>query len=759
MNVTKRNGSQEPLDIEKIHKVVAWACQGLDASQSAIELDAHLMFFDNIKTADIHDALIKAAASLISPSSLDYSKVAARLLLQKVYKEVVGDVSYPPIKTYIDTAYAEGRIDKALANRRPEIMGFDYERLDAAIDKDRDLLFDYLGLQTIVDRYLIRAEQVAGAKTSPIIELPQHFWMRVAMGLAIYESQPTEAAISFYNVLSKLEFVSSTPTLFNSGTNHPQLSSCYLNTVADQISNEEGQHRYASIYGTIEECANLSKFAGGIGTDWTRVRAAGDVIKSTNGKSSGIVPYLKVFNDTAVAVNQGGKRNGAFAAYLEPWHPDFLDFLELRKNSGDERRRAHDIFPAAWIPDLFFKRVEEGGVWSFFSPKENPSLHELHGKDFEDTYRRLEAEGKAVDTMPALELWKRILTSLFETGHPWITFKDECNRRNPQSHVGVIHGSNLCTEITLNTSDDETAVCNLGSVNLSRIENGLHLRQVIRTGMRMLDNVIDINFYPSDRAANSNLQHRPVGMGVMGYTEWLVKNGIDWESEEHLDAADGLFEAFSYYAIEASADLAEERGAYKTFKGSKWSQGVLPIDTARSQSSKRNLDWDGLRRRVIKGMRNSNVMAVAPTATIANIAGTTPCIEPIFERQYTKSNLSGSFIVADPCLRYGRPELCKEAFEINPRWIVLAAARRQKWIDQAQSVNIFVRNGIRGSELAEIYLLAWREGLKTTYYLRSQSKQVKPIGEMPVAPATVEQELDAPVVMCSIDNPNCESCQ
>lgn len=710
LTVTKRDGSVESLSLEKIHAVTEWACDGMNVSQSELEIEANLMFFDGIKTSDIHDALIKAAASLISVEAPEYTNVAARLLLQKVYKQVTGGgVEYPTLRTYVESAVSQGQLNF-------ELLDFNLELLDKHIVAERDLKFNYIGLQTLVDRYLIRELQVVG-KTAKVLELPQHFWMRVAMGLALREENCEERAIEFYEVLSNLYFLSSTPTLFNAGTNHSQLSSCYLNTVEDSIN---------GIFSTIHECANLSKYAGGIGTDWTPVRPQGDVILGTNGKSSGIVPYLKIFNDTAVAVNQGGKRNGAFAAYLEPWHPDLYDFIDLKKNSGDERRRAHDIFPALWMNDLFFKRVKANGIWSFFSPAEHPDLHELYGDAFEKRYEELEAQGLFRKQLPAKDVWKRILTSLYETGHPWITFKDECNRRNPQSHAGVIHSSNLCTEITLNTSDEETAVCNLGSLNLAALNdaNALPLRSVIRTGMRMLDNVIDINFYPSEKARTANMRNRAVGMGVMGYMELLVQLGIDFESVEHVAYADSLFEAISYYAIEASCDLAQERGAYESFEGSKWSMGIMPIDTARNRDSKMN--WKLLSERVQKyGMRNSNTMAIAPTATISLLAGTTQCIEPVFKRTYIKTNLSGSFLVVDPTLKYGKPQLCKEAFEVDPKWILRAAAARQKWIDQAQSINIFAHDTITGAELAGIYEMAWELGLKTTYYLRTQSVDIK----------------------------------
>ncbi len=735
MNVVKRNGTVESLQIEKIHKAVEWACEELNVSQSELETETNLMLFDGIKTEDIHNALIKAASTLITVESPDYTFVAARLLLQKLYKEVTGgSIKYPTLESYIEKAIEAKRVDPRLLSL------FNLERLDGAIDQSRDLLFTYLGLQTVADRYLITEERKV-VDSSKILELPQHMWMRVAMGLALEEDEPTDRAIEFYNVLSGMKFISSTPTLFNSGTLHSQMSSCYLNTVSDEIG-ELGKD--TGIFNAMVECANLSKYAGGIGTDWNRVRPEGDVIRSTNGKSSGIVPYLKVFNDTAVAVNQGGKRVGSFAAYIEPWHPDLYDFCDLKKNSGDERRRAHDIFPALWMPDLFFKRVEEGGIWSFFSPAEYPDLHELYGEAFEARYTELEAAGACRKQLPATDVWKKILTSLYETGHPWITYKDECNRRNPQAHVGVIHGSNLCTEITLNTSDDETAVCNLGSVNLARIYDAVDLQRTIQTGIRMLDNVIDLNFYPSAKARFSNLMHRPVGMGVMGYTEWLVQRGIDWESEEHLFAVDGLFELISYFAIEASCDLSTERGAYPSFKGSKWSKGILPIDTARDGGIEdvRSMDWRRLRNKVMKrGMRNSNLMAIAPTATISNIAGTTACIEPPYKRSYTKSNLSGSFLIVDPTLRYNRPHLCKEAFEIAPEWVIKAAAVRQRWIDQSQSVNVFVTADITGQQLAKIYMDGWKAGLKTTYYLRNQAVEMK----------------EAKV--CSILDKGCKSCE
>jgi ribonucleoside-diphosphate reductase alpha chain len=706
-----------------------------------------------MSTKDIFDAQIKAASGLISREHPDFTFVAARYLLCDLYKRVNGSAYYHPLRFVIAAGVKDGRYSPKLAS------SFDFDKLEAAIQPDRDFQFDYFGLQNVVDRYLMRT------KDRKIIELPQQFFMRVAMGMALNETDPTYAAIEFYNLLSSFDFMSSTPTLFNSGTVRSQLSSCYLNTVADQISSDtdEGEDRWASIFGTIEESARLSKFAGGIGTSWSRVRGSGSHIHGTNGKSSGVVPYLKIYNDTAVAVNQGGKRKGSFAPYLEVWHPDFWDFCELKKEFGDDRLRAHDIYPAAWVSDLFMKRVKADGVWSVFDPHEFPELHELYGVDFERRYEQLEREGKFKSQRPAKELWKHILTNLFETGHPWITFKDECNRRSPQAHVGRVHSSNLCTEITLNTSDTETAVCNLGSVNLAKhIKDGQldheKLKRTIRVAMRMLDNVIDLNYYPSERARNSNLKHRPVGLGMMGYTEAMIASGLAWDSWEGVQWGDEVTEAFSYYAIEASSDLALERGTYPSFMGSSWSNGILPIDTAR-ESTISTLDWGSLRHKVYRqGMRNSNTMAIAPTATISILTGTEPCIEPIFEVERVEGNISGKFKVISPCVRYGRPELLKTVWDIEPIWIVRHAAKRQKWIDQSQSVNIFVKAGTKGRDLAEIYMAAWELGLKTTYYLRSQSKTAA----VAPTPKTEEKKVDTEDVsvnLCSLDSPDCESCQ
>jgi len=781
MEVIKRDGSKEPLCPEKIEKCVRWACAGLDVNPQLVIDNSGIAFYDGVSTQQMQDLLIKAAAEAVTVNNPDYTFVAARLLMQRTYKEATGgEVSYRPLREYIEEGVAQGALNY-------DLLSFDLEAIDKAIDPDRDMLFDYRGMQTVYDRYLIRREGKRGSKGT-VMEMPQHFWMRVALGLALneHESARTFWAIQFYDVLSQFEFVSSTPTLFNSGTNHSQMSSCYLNTVDDSI---EG------IYGTITECAHLSKWAGGIGTDWTRVRPSGDLIQGTRGKSSGVVPYLKVFNDTAVAVNQGGKRNGAFAAYLEPWHADVEAFIDLKKNAGDDRMRAREIFPALWMNDLFMERLEAGGEWSLFSSAEYPELHELYGDEFKAAYEAAEAEGGAVRKVDANTLWRKIITSLAESGAPWITFKDECNRRSPQDHVGTVHNSNLCTEITLNTSDDETAVCNLGSVNVGRI-GPAQLRRVITVAVRMLDNVIDLNFYPSEKARYSNMRHRPIGLGLMGWNEYVARMGVDWESEEHLRLTDEFFEQWSYWAISASCDLAADRGTYESYDGSKWDRGLLPIDTARKLPAAWSgrggrVDWDGLRERIKRhGMRNSNVMAIAPTATISHITGCSPCIEPAFERVGNFEQTSGLFKVLDPTFKYLSADQIKTVFEIDQKWLIRAAAVRQKWIDQAQSLNLFAKFGTLGRELDDWYRTAWRLGVKTTYYLRNQINDVdhKVIGEIKpvvevmapaglaasdyrvkvdeqgVAPVTVSvvnnssEPLDA--LVCSIENgPDCTSCQ
>lgn len=984
--IIKRDGSREDFDFDKIERLNEFATKGLNVDLNLLRSQIKFLVYDGMTTQDIFQAQIKAAAGLISKENPDFTFVAARYLLADTLKRVTGTAYYKHLSDTIDRGIAAHRYTPELRTL------FDLDALNNALKYENDYLFDYYGLQNIVDRYLMRDNQ------KNIIELPQHFFMRVAMGVSLKEDNPTQRAIEFYNLLSSFDYMASTPTLFNSGTTHSQLSSCYVNTVNDQISADIdiGEHRYASIFGTIEESARLSKFAGGIGTDWTRVRGEGSHIKSTNGKSSGCIPYLKVYNDTAVGVNQGGRRKGSFAPYLEVWHPDFWDFCELKKEFGDERLRAHDVFPAAWISDLFMERVEQNGLWSEFCPKENPDLHELHGEAFKVRYEELERLGKFRKQRPANEVWRRILTSLFETGHPWVTFKDEFNRRNPQDHVGVIHSSNLCciaadqrvvtdrgmltikelydlggenivmglngpsnagpmllprpnapmvridtaegythkvtpdhrvwkmgqgwieaqylvagdklliqqgeglfgkvndpalateaasrvtdgvpqfiwkadretvlaylsrlldlsthvvssdkqflkdvqvllantgtksiisreddgswrltsmgklaaeemyatftgltslanedayclqvdspshawtvngmithnTEIGLNTSDTETAVCNLGSVNLARhIKEGKidqeKLEKTVTTAVRMLDNVVDINFYPSDRAKASNLKHRPVGLGMMGETEAKVACGIAFDSEEGVRFSDNATELISYYAFSASHKLVTESGrkAYESFNGSKLSRGILPIHTARNQDSLLGaVAWDALANQIkTYGIRNSNLMAIAPTATISSIVGTTPCIEPIFEIERGEKNMSGQFMVVDPCVKYRRPDLLKTVWEIDPIWVLRSGAARQKWVDQAQSLNIFIKQGTKGRDLAEIYMKAWRLGLKSTYYLRGQTKTKEVPKSLAVATAIeqppIEGVQEPEMKFCAIGDVDCQSCQ
>src|SRR5687768_13971751 len=674
----------------------------------------------------------------------------------------------------------------------PELGKFDLHALGKALKAGRDLQFGYLGLQTLYDRYFLH---VGGRR----IELPQAFFMRVAMGLALREQDKETRAIEFYDLLSSFDFMSSTPTLFNSGTQRSQLSSCYLTTVSDDL---EG------IYDAIKENALLAKYAGGLGNDWTPVRALGSHIKGTNGKSQGVVPFLKVVNDTAVAVNQGGKRKGAVCSYLETWHLDIEEFLELRKNTGDDRRRTHDMNTANWIPDLFMKRVMQNADWTLFSPSDVGELHDKFGAAFEEAYLRYEdkaarGELKLFKKIPAMQLWRKMLSMLFETGHPWITFKDPCNVRSPQQHVGVVHSSNLCTEITLNTSADEIAVCNLGSVNLvaHMTDRGLdfpRLKNTIRTAMRMLDNVIDINYYAVDKARNSNLRHRPLGLGIMGFQDCLHRMRVPYASAEAVEFADRSMEMVAYAAYWASTELAEERGRYPSFAGSLWDRGVLPQDTLDLLAAERGgyveldrsatLDWEALRHRIRQhGMRNSNCIAIAPTATIANIIGVSASIEPTFQNLFVKSNLSGEFTVTNEYLvadlkqagqwdevmiadlKYFDGNLARidrapaelrrlyaTAFEVEPKWLVEAAARRQKWIDQSQSLNIYMA-GASGRKLDETYKLAWIRGLKTTYYLRSMGathaeKSTVKTGELNAVPSETLEKV------CAIDKPDCEAC-
>ncbi len=800
------NGTRKPLDAAALGKLVDSACAGLERNtdRSAIVEATLRDLYDGVPMEEVRKSAILAARALIEKDPAN-SYVTARLLLHTIRLEILGEEVGPETMPGRYAAYFPEFIRTGIAAERldPKLAEFDLERLGRALDADRDLQFGYLGLQTLYDRYFLH---VRGRR----IELPQAFFMRVAMGLALNERSREERAIEFYNVLSKFEFMSSTPTLFNSGTLRSQLSSCYLSTVADDL---EG------IYEAIKENALLAKYAGGLGNDWTPVRALGAYIKGTNGKSQGVVPFLKVVNDTAVAVNQGGKRKGAVCSYLETWHLDIEEFLELRKNTGDDRRRMHDMNTANWIPDLFMKRVIENGEWTLFSPSDVPELHERCGKAFEQAYTACEqkvarGEIRLFKKLPAQQLWRKMLSMLFETGHPWITFKDPCNLRSPQQHAGTVHSSNLCTEITLNTSKDEIAVCNLGSVNLvaHMTDRGLDfakLRKTIRSAMRMLDNVIDINYYAVPKARNSNLRHRPVGLGIMGFQDCLHRLRIPYASKQAVEFADRSMEMVAFAAYWASTELAEERGPYPSFAGSLWAQGILPPDTLDLLASERGgyvevdrsatLDWSSLRERIRgHGMRNSNCLAIAPTATIANIVGVSASIEPTYQNLYVKSNLSGEFTVVNEYLvsdlrhiglwdevmiadlkyfdgNLGRidrvpaelRQLYAAAFEIEPKWLVEAAARRQKWIDQSQSLNIYMA-GASGRKLDETYKLAWRRGLKTTYYLRAlgathAEKSTVRAGQLNAVPAaaatTGAAATDAESNFCSIGNPECEACQ
>ena len=780
-----------PLDIGLIRQICEEACSGLATTNPSLILDSAMKnLYDGVPASDVKQALILSARTLIETEP-DYDRVTARLLQAVLNEEVLGR---SVTRKEIDQAYAEYFplfIERGIKAELldPRLKEFDLLRIAGALAPERDLQFGYLGMQTLYDRYFLHIDNQR-------IELPQTFFMRVAMGLAINEVDREERAIEFYNLISSFDFMCSTPTLFNSGTRHPQLSSCYLTTVGDDLDD---------IFQSVKENALLQKYAGGLGNDWTPVRALGSRIKGTNGESQGVIPFLKVVNDTAVAVNQGGKRKGAVCAYLETWHLDIEEFLDLRKNTGDERRRTHDMNTANWIPDLFMKRVHENADWTLFSPSDVPDLHEKFGREFETAYigyEKAAEEGRIRlhKKLPAVQLWRKMLTMLFETGHPWITFKDVCNLRSPQQHVGVVHSSNLCTEITLNTSNSETAVCNLGSVNLpAHLKNGVidheKLRRTVRTAMRMLDNVVDINFYATVKARNANQRHRPVGMGIMGFVDALYAQGIPYASHEAVEFADVAMEAVCYQAYWASTELSRERGCYSTYKGSLWDQGILPHETVARVGVERagylevdntvRLDWDALKAQIARyGMRNSNCVAIAPTATISNIVGVSQSIEPTYQNLYVKSNLSGEFVEVNEALvrdlkaldlwdevmvsdlkyfdgsltRIERvPENIKAryatAFEIDPVWLVEAASRRQKWIDQAQSLNIYLAQP-SGKKLDEIYKLAWVRGLKTTYYLRT-------LGASQVEKTTgrIEQASEEAPKFCSIDNPDCEACQ
>lgn len=736
MQVIKADGSLQPFDVSKIQGHAKWACEGLDVSQSELESSLTLQFFDGMKTQDIADAMIMTASSLISEEHPDFDFVAARLTIQSIYKEVTGGgIEYPSLKSMIDQGLAYGQLDPRMGDGR-----FNLDVLDKVIEPANDFLFKYIGIQTLRDRYLLTKPRIVGERQK-VYEMPQHFLMRVAMGLALEEDNPTARAAEFYQVMSCHEYIPSTPTLFNSGTTRPQMSSCYVGYVPDDL----GQ-----IFDLgFKQNALLSKFAGGIGASWTPVRAAGSVIKSTNGESGGVVPFLKIFDSVAVAVDQGGKRKGSFAPYLEVWHADIFEFCDLRLKTGDDYIRTHSIHPASWIPDLFMKRKNAGQDWSLFCPADVPHLHDLHGEAFEKAYLEAEQAGLARKTVPAMDLWKYLLDKLVRTGYPWITFKDSCNRRNPQQHVGTIHNSNLCTEITLVNDANETAVCNLGSINLSKVKRGRELQRVTRTAVRMLDNVIDLNLYPYPNTERSNKRHRPVGLGVMGYQEAMVRDDIEWESEAHLQWADELFEEISYYAIDSSADLAAQRGAYPSFQGSTWSKGLLTIDHAQEKTYSvfSKTEWDVLREKVRKGIRNSNILSIAPTATIANILGTTECIQPINERVYTKENLSGNFTVINPLRKYGKPRLEKTVWEIDQEWSIRAAAKRQKWICQSQSLNLYRRQEHTGRVLDRWYTLAWELGVKTTYYLRNHRPVAERVGD------------NTPAVEADPGDYICEACQ
>jgi len=808
-------GLRVPLDLAALEALIQSSCDGLgtDVQAASIITETHRNLYDGVSIDEVYKAAILAARTRIEHDP-DYTYVAARLLMHTIRREILGEEV-----TYTDMAerYAEyfpRFIKKGIeAELLDEKMAqFDLVRLGAALKYERDQNFDYLGLQTLFDRYFLHTDDMR-------IEMPQAFFMRVAMGLSLNEIDREARAIEFYEILSSFDFMSSTPTLFNAGTRRSQLSSCYLTTVPDDLD---------GIYEAIKENALLSKFAGGLGNDWTPVRALGSHIKGTNGKSQGLVPFLKVVNDTAVAVNQGGKRKGAVCAYLESWHLDVEEFLELRKNTGDDRRRTHDMNTANWIPDLFMRRVMEGGDWTLFSPSNCPDLHDKCGKAFEEAYTAYEAkadrgEMKLFKRIKAVDLWRKMLSMLFETGHPWITFKDPCNVRSPQQHVGVVHSSNLCTEITLNTNDGEIAVCNLGSVNLSvHLKDGPNgkeldhdkLKKTITTAMRMLDNVIDINYYAVKKARDSNLRHRPVGLGMMAFQDALYQLRIPYASDAAVEFADRSTEAICYYAYWASTELAKERGRYSSYRGSLWDQGVLPYDSVALLAEHRGgyvevdksitMDWDALRARIGQyGMRNSNCVAIAPTATISNIVGVDASIEPCFGNLSVKSNLSGEFTVVNEYLvrdlkKLGLwddvmvmdlkhfdgslrsidripddiKRLYATAFEVEPMWLVEAASRRQKWIDQAQSLNIYMA-GASGKKLDETYKLAWIRGLKTTYYLRTRSatsaeKSTVSRGQLNAVSANTNtassqsmtsQDPATDVKFCSIDNPDCEACQ
>jgi ribonucleoside-diphosphate reductase alpha chain len=841
LTVVKRDGRTALFNAKKIEDGLNRAAEGLNGTISSDLLLKEVLnnVHDQIPAAHIERAMVLASAAFIERDPA-YSALAARLLLQKLYKEVIGRSTRGE---ELDRAYREAftaGIQRGVqrGNFDPAMLGFDLPLLAASLKPERDRHFQYLGIQTLYDRYFIKDSD------DTCMELPQGFWMRVAMGLAIEERDKNGRALEFYDLISNLLYVPSTPTLFHAGTSHPQLSSCYLTTIKDDLKH---------IFKSFSDNAQLSKWSGGIGNDWSYIRGTGARIHSTHVESQGVIPFLKIANDVTNAINRSGKRRGATCAYLETWHYDIEDFLDLRKNTGDERRRTHDMNTANWIPDLFMKRVLADEEWTLFSPDETPDLHGVYGRVFEERYVAYEkkaAEGgiELFKKLPAKQLWRKMLTMLYETGHPWITFKDACNVRSPQDHVGVVHSSNLCTEITLNTSVDETAVCNLGSINLGRhvrdgqLDAGL-LAKTVKTAIRMLDNVVDINYYPTEEAKNSNLRHRPIGLGVMGFQDALYLLDLGFESDGALEFSDAMMELVSYHAIDGSCELARERGAYASFRGSKWDRGIFPFDTVDlleqergvpiDVSRKQRLDWQPLKAKVREhGMRNSNTMAIAPTATISNISGCYPCIEPIYKNIYVKANISGEFTVVNSYLiedlkkvgLWNRemleqikyydgsvqqipnvpPEIkakYKEAFEVDPVWALRLSAVRAKWIDQSQSHNVFMR-GTSGKMLHDIYTMAWKMGLKTTYYLRTlAASQIEkstldagkfgftqkrdyeatttaavgavagsafaaspgePLGEVVVTPGIIAEEIgaaDQSPKFCRIDDPECEACQ
>jgi len=818
IRVRKRDGELVAFDVAQIERAITNCCEGLDepVDVAGIIRDTKLALYDGIDTADINQAVIMAMRARIERDPV-YSTLASRFLFNDLYKAVLGVDEFSPefaerhragFAAKLRAGVEAGRVD-------PRMMEFDVERLGGELRPERDRLFTYLGAQVLYDRYFLKNMD------QEILETPQYFWMRVAMGLAMNEKEDmNDWALKFYDVISSLHYVPSTPTLFHSGTNHPQMSSCYLTTVTDDLSH---------ILKCIGDNAQLSKWSGGLGNDWTSIRGTGALIKSTNVGSQGVVPFLKIVDATTAAINRSGKRRGATCVYLEAWHYDFEDFLELRKNTGDERRRTHDTNTASWIPDLFMKRVRAGADWTLFSPDETPDLHDLYGRAFEKRYEQYErmaenGEIRLFRKVSAPTLWRKMITMLFETGHPWLTFKDPCNLRSPQDHAGVVHSSNLCTEITLNTSAEETAVCNLGSINLQRhVEDGElnrgRLKYTVKMAIRMLDNVVDLNFYPTPEAKAANLRHRPVGLGVMGLQDALYMMDLPFDSDAAVAKSDELQEFISYHAILSSSELAKEKGTYQSYNGSKWSRGLFPVDTVDLLEEERGLptgvektarmDWTEVREHVARhGMRNSNTMAVAPTATIANIAGCVPSIEPIYKNMYVKSNFSGEFTIINKYLVQDLKNLgiwgeelmdkvkyydgsvqaltvvpvalrakYKEVFEIDATWIVKHAAHRGKWIDQSQSVNIFTTS-TSGKQISEVYMKAWEMGLKTTYYLRTmaassiekstldhKSKKFRDAGSGGSAAATTGLPAENPVPAtrvinaCAIDDPTCEACQ